>query len=671
MDINTVVENHLQLPTEGPSSIRTFHLVPNPPQTNYNVHIMELRGDADHRLMNDDVLCLYQLTIQHPDRPVDTEDKFRVLWTPKVATRDRILFHLRVADICRTRTCHLMINGVAWREMDSITRHFQDGDYIHLKVTAAQESSVIATRCDIQSYEVAERQRRVFTNSTSSHETDHDEPTPSTGRSRSRSGRDALTEQEEESDPPQVSEEEAQRDTDEESLLQISPSPRPKPQQLRLTELVQPTSVMTCDFTGVDQARQLLTDLPWIMDDIKSVAIPSSVLDAVAPYLIPWQRETPTSYHIYTDGSFHNKFPNVGGCGAILMIDTVEGLLCGGVLSRTCLPTSRSHSAESVAMLWATLIAYQLSDHHCQYFPGTPFFIEFGYDAEVTGQQCAGNWTSFKHPAMQQLSRNMIYILQHRHGTDAVHWTHIKAHQGHCWNEIADKLAGHATRHPDMVQTSDLLYALLDTGSVMTACDWIWALEQMEQSQPSMPTLFDNHLYHFRTPTVEQTAFPSHFGDCTQSQHEAPSTHTLKLKVATLNVMTLDTKRDKKLGTGTAARHLSLLQQCDAHALHVVGVQETRAFKTTNRNNPFYHIISSPCRQDGHYGMQIWIHRHLSLGEGARPIQEDDYRLIWMNPNVLAIRLKHPTLHCCTSPDFRQTGRGNTRVLESSYPPSG
>ncbi len=297
-------------------------------------------------------------------------------------------------------------------------------------------------------------------------------------------------------------------------------------------------------------------------------------------------------------------------------------------------------------MLWATLAAYQLSDYHHKQFPAVPFAIKFGYDAQVTGQQCAGHWTSFRHPAMQQLSRNLIYILQHRHGTAAISWTHIRAHQGHCWNEMADRLANHATRHPDMVQTSGLLYALLDTDSVMTACNWIWALEQMEASNPSMPSLFDKHLYHFRQVTTPPNNVPNPLEPRLQPKPTPPEVHQLHMKVATLNVMTLDTKRDKKIGTGITARHLSLLQQCDEHALHVVGVQETRSAKTTNRNNQYYHILTSPCRADGHYGVQIWLHKHLPLGEAERPIHEDDFRIIWMNPNTLAIRLKHPALHC-------------------------
>ena len=93
-------------------------------------------------------------------------------------------------------------------------------------------------------------------------------------------------------------------------------------------------------------------------------------------------------------------------------------------------------------------------------------------------------------------------------------------------------------------------------------------------------------------------------------------------------------------------RHLSLLQQCHEKGLHLVGVQETRAAKVTNRNNAWYFIVSAPCRSDGHYGIQIWLHRQLPLGQGSRPFVEDDYRIVWSSYNVLAIRIRHPDLHC-------------------------
>ena len=170
-DLETVVENERFLPTDGPLSIRTFHWVANVPihiNGGSNVYIMEQRGDSAFRLMSDDALCLYQLTIEQDGPDGDSSTRMRVLWTPGVASRERILFHIRVADICRTKTCQISVNGIPWHEHDSIIKHFRDGDFILLRVKVEQGDSVLATRCDIQSYEAVERQRRVFTNSSGS-----------------------------------------------------------------------------------------------------------------------------------------------------------------------------------------------------------------------------------------------------------------------------------------------------------------------------------------------------------------------------------------------------------------------------------------------------------------------------------------------------------------------
>ena len=518
-------------------------------------------------------------------------------------------------------------------------------------------STVIATRCDFQAYEQTERQRRIFIDSTSSDST-VEEPIPSTERSRSRSREVAPSDLEEPSpsDPeeelapdqelPDEMEEE-EEDSEDVDLLQIATKMHKDPRTLRLEELLPSTSVITCDMTEVQTAQQLLRDLPWILTEVDKIIFPDSKLEVIRSFLDPWNNEVPICYHLFTDGSFCNKQPDVGGCGVVLAITTQQGVRCGGVLSRTCIPTARSYSAESMSMLWAVLVAYQLSVLHQAQYPWVPFYVEFGYDAETIGQQAAGHWTSFKHPEIQQLCRNVVYILQHRHGFEAIQWTHIKAHQGHWWNEIADQLAKHAIVHAASVQSSELLYTILAHPGLMNAFDWIWAYEMMQVSHPSMPAVFDGHLYHFRTKTDDTSQFCCHFGDSKDSQ-TAPAREvtTLSLNVATFNVLTLDTKRDKHLGTGSSGRHLSLLAQCAENNLHIVGVQETRAVRVTNRNNPWYHIISAPCRKDGHYGVQIWLHRAKSFNPDHRPFIEEDYRIIWTSYNALAIRIRHPALHC-------------------------
>jgi len=427
------------------------------------------------------------------------------------------------------------------------------------------------------------------------------------------------------------------------NFTEIEENSKENPSRRSLQNRIPAPSIVVCDFTPVYQARDLIESLPWILVDLDAIALPGQILDAVKPYLPVWQHEAPLSYHIYTDGSFHKRSPHLGGCGAILIINTERGQLSGGVLSRTCRPTAKAHSAESIAMLWASIIAFQISSFHLKHFADLPFHLELGFDAKVTGQQSTGLWTAFQQPSIQRLCRDMLYVVQHRHGAESIQWTHIRAHQGHTWNEVADMLANHATRHQDMVQNSDLLYALMDSAEYMRGFDWIWALEQMQKQDPGLPHLFDSHLYHFRQETQIPSAPTEHFGQTTTGTQSDPIGTNM---VSSFNVLTLDSKKNKNVGTGPTGRHLSLLQQCDEHDLHIVGVQETRAFKTLNRSNSFYHIITSPCRSDGHYGVQIWLHRGSSFCDGGRPFKEEDFRIVWATPNVLAVKLSHPALHC-------------------------
>ena len=206
--------------------------------------------------------------------------------------------------------------------------------------------------------------------------------------------------------------------------------------EVKLSEALPHTSVITCDLSEVEQVRQLLQQLPWLLMDVDALSLPSTALAAIASTLTPWTFEKPIRYQIFTDGSFYKNTPDIGGCGLALVILTEYGPRCGGILSRTCVPTAKSHSAENMAMIWAVMVAFQLSTLHASMFASTPFTVEFCYDATVTGQQSAGAWTAYKHPTMQRFIRDIVYVLQHRHGTQALQWTHVFAHQGHWWNEV-------------------------------------------------------------------------------------------------------------------------------------------------------------------------------------------------------------------------------------------
>ena len=153
------------------------------------------------------------------------------------------------------------------------------------------------------------------------------------------------------------------------------PTTRSRRQPIYLASHLPTTLVVSCNFPKVLEANQILTSLPWLLMDLSEVAMPDTALHVLAPLFPPWKGEPPISYHIYTDGSFSKKTPDHGGCGIVLCVNTAGGPQCAGVMSRTCLPTAKSHSAESIAMLWATVVALQVSDFHQQAYPDISFSV--------------------------------------------------------------------------------------------------------------------------------------------------------------------------------------------------------------------------------------------------------------------------------------------------------
>ena len=80
--------------------------------------------------------------------------------------------------------------------------------------------------------------------------------------------------------------------------------------------------------------------------------------------------------------------------------------------------------------------------------------FSFNFDATVSGYMAAGFWRSIHAPEWRTIMRSLVQLLQTRHGQHAIDWVHVKAHQGHSWNECADALAKFAATAPSAAMSS-------------------------------------------------------------------------------------------------------------------------------------------------------------------------------------------------------------------------
>ncbi len=131
-----------------------------------------------------DVLVLYHFRFQH-ERHHDPTTKFRTTWVPGKATYHRMLSHLRAEDYCEQEgvTCRLYFNNLLWPSTDQAVRHFRPGDYLRLNIDSSDKHF-----CDLVDAENADRERRLYTNATSSEseERQTDDKEDEWSRSRSR-----------------------------------------------------------------------------------------------------------------------------------------------------------------------------------------------------------------------------------------------------------------------------------------------------------------------------------------------------------------------------------------------------------------------------------------------------------------------------------------------------
>lgn len=188
-DIKEVVQTVWHLLQDGPQAVKELHEGTSQPEfADGPVYIVEL--NAEFRTSEDQVLCLFWIHFVQEAQPVSKHDSWIVLWTPKVATRDQMLEHLRAGQLCQQSAidCHLLVNHREWL---SGRKRVHFGDFVKLTVLAAPGKDASETRRDFFRVERMERNRRVFMSSSESSgpptDEDADEDQDKSRHTRSRS----------------------------------------------------------------------------------------------------------------------------------------------------------------------------------------------------------------------------------------------------------------------------------------------------------------------------------------------------------------------------------------------------------------------------------------------------------------------------------------------------
>ena len=243
-----------------------------------------------------------------------------------------------------------------------------------------------------------------------------------------------------------------------------------------------------------------------------------------------------------------------------------------------------NNRSELHAACWAFYLACLPPEH-------APAIIHF--DNLLVEGPILGTYNFRLHLDLAQASRTLAwYARELRHlGT-----MHVKAHSGHPWNELADKLAGEPRLgHPEChsphppILTSDLREGCLRQHAAATL-----SLEGC-----GLPTLVDDTLH--LTPTDPPVFPPASVYPALGVPLDVVQSEELRLSVAQANVLSLDTDR-RASGLRERRKAHYLARQWEHRSVHVAFLQETRTEGPATRAIGRFHAFASGCsvcRQEG------------------------------------------------------------------------
>eukprot|EP00435_Cladocopium_sp_Y103_P035890 s2365_g9.t1 len=337
--------------------------------------------------------------------------------------------------------------------------------------------------------------------------------------------------------------------------------------------------------------------------------------------------------HVFTDGSCGR---NTASWAFVLVGETQshgKTVFCklgyaAGLLDQGLGPTNISAiDAEATAIIAA-------ADFLLSQKTATSTNILFHYDAVAAGHGATGQTNVCKCEGVtsprQEAARTMISLLQQY--TTSGKGTHVKAHQGHPWNEGADSLAVAVRcgwRPP--IQAQLRCGPLLQHRLAPFA--WIEVAPSLEM--PGLEALLRNDKPHTFVGKGDETL---------QLKMESPAADTAQwtqsIKCATINVGTLNSFEDCAMpGVGHKAHELML--QFHAAEFHFVALQETRG-KESQRTTigPYVRLASAGTR--GQAGVELWI----DLGRMSKiancSLQATQDLCTWHQTS----RIMATTLHC-------------------------
>ena len=375
--------------------------------------------------------------------------------------------------------------------------------------------------------------------------------------------------------------------------------------------------------------------------------------------------------HLYTDGSFESGLAS----WAVVVIAELStgsfaflGYLAGKVVTDEATrgfigaTVHTNGTAEMSAILWALLWVMQCP-------PLRGMSVEVHMDSTYAGGIAALATQARVNRALAQLTQTLAVIAaRFAHVT----FLHVKAHSGHPWNEMVDRVASAAHKGRIAGLQVDLpVKSWFQGNALKSVALWSQILAYNPEHRAAYPPQLGGRLvvtppaHSLPARRVVELSFPV--------QRPREKTDALPLGqtivFATANVLTLapGDVREAARGLMVSGRVALLQTQFHNQGVHMVGVQEARTPGPDIRASDKYCAITSGATHRGTHGCELWINTRIpfaSVGGQKVFFQPRNAAVVAHSPTYLyvAIRMHGFVLDCVVA--HAPHGRPDPRVAE-------
>ena len=369
-----------------------------------------------------------------------------------------------------------------------------------------------------------------------------------------------------------------------------------------------------------------------------------------------WNGEQVTKVHLFTDGSsFTNRQQQQESTAAFAFVIVLDCFDTAGAgcrfyaatsheLSSAKMTSSQYHgvgelthdalSAEAVGMA-VTMCWVAQSPFACPH--------EIHFDNATIGNFVSGQaiWNAgWEHTYLKD---NLIAIRHCFHASaKQVSYSHVKSHEGHPMNELADATAKATAKQ---ILLNAPLPACISQVMLNRAFKHAWMTISSPATHPLPYAL--NGLFKAEGP------FEGQITDATWHHQElqvVTNAVTLDFKTATANVLTLSagTKKQQTQGLMQKGRISTLQAQLHQAGIHLTGLQECRTQDQIVRHSSSHYVFQSGASPEGYRGCELWADRSLPYAQSKTErflFAAEHFHVAAYDDRSLFVVLKAPHLH--------------------------